>query len=180
MDSIDHDLRTRDEVLEELKAHLLRAQTKMKTLADAKRTDVVFNPGDLVFVKLQPYKQISARQGLYSKLAKRYYGPFPIIRRVGTVAYELQLPDHAKIHNVFHVSVLKLAQGQQQISLDLPTDMFNQHPLVEPLAILRTQDVFRHDHSVPQILVQWKGLLPEDASWEDRDKFISLYPRVST
>ena len=112
MDSVDHDLRARDEVFANSKAHLLRAQTRMKALADTRRTDVVFNSGEFVFVKLQPYKQLSARQGLYSKLAKRYYGPFPIIRRVGAVAYELQLPEHAKIHNVFHVSALKLAQGQ--------------------------------------------------------------------
>ena len=37
----------------------------------------------------------------------KYYGPFPIIQKVGTVAYKLALPDGAKIHSVVHVSQLK-------------------------------------------------------------------------
>ena len=41
------------------------------------------------------------------KLKKRFVGPFFIVHQVGPVAYELELPETWKIHNVFHVSLLR-------------------------------------------------------------------------
>ncbi|GJZ40817.1 RNA-directed DNA polymerase, eukaryota [Tanacetum coccineum] len=52
--------------------------------------------------------------GHSKKLAKRYYGPFEILKRVGKVAYRLALPDSSKIHPVFHVSLLKPFLGSDQ------------------------------------------------------------------
>lgn len=41
------------------------------------------------------------------KFAPRYVGPFEVVATVGPVAFRLALPPSYKIHNVFHVSVLK-------------------------------------------------------------------------
>lgn len=87
-----------------LRENLLKAQTRMKTYADQKRTERSFQVGDFMYLKLQLYKQQTLAQRLCFKLAPRYYGPYEVIEKVGQVAYKLKLPDHAQIHPIFHVS----------------------------------------------------------------------------
>jgi hypothetical protein len=66
----------------------------------------------LVFLRLQPYRQSSLKKSGAEKLKPIFYGPYRIVRKVGEVAYKLELPEGSKIYNVFHVSCLKKAVGQ--------------------------------------------------------------------
>lgn len=56
---IDVQLQERDELLDELKHHLLAANNRMKQMSDRKRRDVEFQVGYWVFLHLQPYRQKS-------------------------------------------------------------------------------------------------------------------------
>jgi hypothetical protein len=71
-----------------------------------------FEVGDLVYLRLQPYRKASIKRSGVEKLKPHFYGPYRVSIKVGVVAYELELPPGSKIHNVFHVSCLKKEVGQ--------------------------------------------------------------------
>ena len=76
----------------------------MKAHADKHRSKRVFQEGDQVYLKLQPYVQSSLAARDNQKLSFRYYGPFTVLQRISQVAYKLDLPETARIHPVVHVS----------------------------------------------------------------------------
>ena len=86
-------------------------QNQQKLYADRGRVERHFEVGDLVYLRLQPYRQSTLKQKGAEKLKPRFYGPYRVIGIVGQVAYELELPQGSKIHNIFHVSCLKKALG---------------------------------------------------------------------
>lgn len=125
---VDEMLTDREGIFQTIRKKLLKAQEKMKTIADAKRREVEYHPGDWVMLKLRSYRQASAKgpQAFMGKLAKRFYGPFQVLERIGAMAYCLQLPEGTHIHPVFHCLMLKPFKGSPksvhniQLSVLLP------------------------------------------------------------
>lgn len=160
-----------------LKKQLEAARHKMKQVADKHRSEREFSIGDLVFLKLQPYRQNSVALRRNLKLNPRYYGPYPIIRRIGMVAYELGLPEGSLVHPVFHVSLLKKKIGDTTItSSKLPrTDKEGRMQIV-PIAILDRKIMKKDNRAVTAGLIQWSNLFPEDATWEDLEELLKQFP----
>jgi hypothetical protein len=96
--------------------HLLRAQTRMKHQADKRRSEHTFSVGDWDYLKLHPYVQSSLAHRSNQKLAFKYFGPFWVLARIGSVAYKLELPPTSSVHPVFHVSQLKQSVGPLLVS----------------------------------------------------------------
>ena len=163
---VDQALHSRDELLLQLKKNLATTTNRMKQTADKGRRDVEFKQGDMVLLKLQPYRQTSVFRRAHQKLACRYFGPYLVLRKVRAVAHELQLPENARIHPVFHVSLLKKAMGDfLSNSVDLPPVDDEGPVIMNPEAILDTRWVKRGGKVIEQNLVRWKKMPAEDATW---------------
>jgi hypothetical protein len=106
-------LHDRKVVTDLIKQHLNRAATRMKWQADKSRSRHQFSKGDWVFLKLQLYIQSSRAPRANEKLAFKFFGPFKVLQRFGSVTYKLDLPESSLVHSVFHVSQLKQAVGSK-------------------------------------------------------------------
>lgn len=79
-------------MLELLKHNLVEAQSRMKQQADKHHSEREFEVGDWVFLRLQPYKQVSVQVRSSKKLSPSFYGPYKVLDHVGPMAYHLDLP----------------------------------------------------------------------------------------
>nr|GEU83170.1 hypothetical protein [Tanacetum cinerariifolium] len=103
----------------QIKNQLLTARSRQKSYADVRRKPMEFEVGDMVMLKVSPWKGV-IHFGKRGKLSPRYIGTFEIIKRIGPVAYKLELPEKLRgIHNTFHVSNLKKCLADEKLIIPL-------------------------------------------------------------
>jgi hypothetical protein len=136
-DHIEH----QQEVLQLLKDNLVITQNRMKQQAYQHHSEREFEVGDWVFLRLQPYKQMSLKQQKKdNKLAPKYYGPYKVLQRIGSMAYKLELPPSSHVHPVFHVSFLKkVINDKIPVQTILPEINEEGKIILEPETILETR-----------------------------------------
>jgi hypothetical protein len=145
-------LKEQDHMLKHLQQNLLQAQNRMKKFADNNRSERQFSEGDMVYLKMQPYREnaLGLRNAL--KLTSKFYGPFRVMKRIGRVAYKLQLPAGTLLHDVFHVNQLKRHLGPAAVpNAKLPLLTPDGKVKTAPLAILQYRQVPRNagEYDIP-------------------------------
>jgi hypothetical protein len=131
-------LRTRDEMLAEVRQRLVQAQQLAKHYYDGQHREVEYAVGDWVWLRLLHRSTQSLDPRAKRKLGPRYAGPFVILERNGQLAYHLQLPAGARIHDVFHVGLLKPYRGAAPTAMPALPPTAHGRLLPSPAKVLRT------------------------------------------
>nr|GEZ06993.1 putative reverse transcriptase domain-containing protein [Tanacetum cinerariifolium] len=137
--------------LEELKSS--------KSYADLRRKPMEFQVGDKIMLKVSPWKGV-VRFGKRGKWNPRYVGPFKVLKRIGDVAYKLDLPEElSRVYNTLHVSNLKKCHADEPLAVPLDglplDDKF--HFVEKPVEIIDREVKWLKKSRIPLVKVRWNS-----------------------
>ncbi|GKB92553.1 putative reverse transcriptase domain-containing protein [Tanacetum coccineum] len=175
-------IRETTEKIIQIKNRLLTAHSHQKSYADRRTKPLEFEVGDMVLLKVSPWKGI-VHFGKHGKLSPCYIGPFRILARVGPVAYTLELPAELKgIHNTFHVLNLKkcLAEGDIVVPMNEIQLDDKLHMIEEPVEVVDREVKRLKQSQIPIIKVRWNSQRGPEFTWERKDQIKKKYPHLFT
>ena len=145
-----------------------------------RRKDIQYAIDEKVFLKVSPWKKVM-RFGKKGKLSLRFIRPYEVIEKVGPVAYKLALPPELeKIHNVFHVSMLRRYKLEpshlvSSKTIELRPDLTYEDELVK---ILAREVKELQKKRIPLVKVMWRNHKIEEATWESEEVMRQQYPQL--
>nr|GEY09787.1 putative reverse transcriptase domain-containing protein [Tanacetum cinerariifolium] len=151
-----------------------------KSYADKRRKPLEFQVGDMVMLKVSPWKGV-IRFGKQGKLNPCYIGPFKILAKVGTVAYRLELPEQLScVHSTFHVSNLKKCLSDEPLAI--PLDKIHVDGelnfIEEPFEIIDREVKRLKQSRIPIVKVHWNSRRGPEYTWEREDQMQKKYPQL--
>ncbi|GJW69367.1 putative reverse transcriptase domain-containing protein [Tanacetum coccineum] len=159
---------------------LQAARDRQRSYANIRRKPLEFQVGDRVMLKVSPRKVV-IRFGKRGNLNPRYIEPFKILKRVGTVAYKLEIPEElSNVYNTFYVSNLKKYLSDD--SLDIPMkeprldDKLNF--VEEPIEIMDREVKQLRQSRIPIVKVRWNSKRGPEFTWEREDQIRAKYPHL--
>ncbi|CAI7871072.1 unnamed protein product [Closterium sp. NIES-54] len=154
---------TMQQLWEKTQRRLTTMQTSQKQYADRQRRDHSVAVGDQVLLDTRNLNL----SHLPSNLRPRFCGPFLVEAQVTPVTFRLRLPDTWKLHNAFHVQLLKPYKdpNQQFQGRQLPPPppvLIQDEPEYEVERVLTHR---RRGGKTLEFLLRWKGYDPTEDSW---------------
>ncbi|KAI3797484.1 hypothetical protein L1987_32741 [Smallanthus sonchifolius] len=172
---------TSDKILQ-IRDNIRVARSRQKSYADKRRKPLEFQVGDLVLLKVSPWKGV-IRFGKKGKLAPRYVGPFKILERIGKVAYKLELPPTLNnVHPTFHVSNLKKCLADENLHIPLDDVRIDEtmHFVEKPVEIMDREIKQLKRSRIPIVKVRWDSKRGPEFTWEREDQMKLKYPHLFT
>jgi len=152
-----------NDVLATAKAALEAAQQRQKHYADLSRRPVSYSVGEKVLLSS---RFLSLKVPGASKLLPKFVGPFTILEKVNEVAFKLGLPKNMRVHDVFHVSLLKPYSPDPHHSPPPPPDVVDGELEYTVERVLDHRDRRQGRRLVREYLIRWTGYGPEHNTWE--------------
>ncbi|GKA92537.1 putative reverse transcriptase domain-containing protein [Tanacetum coccineum] len=170
------------EKIVQIKQRMQAAHDRQKSYVDLKHKPMEFQVRDKVMLKVSPWKGV-VHFGKRGKLNPRYVRPFKVLKKVGSVAYKLELPEElSRVHNTFHVSNLKKCHSDEPLAIPLDGLHIDDklHFVEEPVEIM-DREVKRLKRSrIPLVKVRWNSKRGPEFTWEREDQFKKKYPHLFT
>jgi hypothetical protein len=156
------------ETLQLAKQNLQHARDRYKSYADNQRKDIQFALGQDVLLSTVNLNKMGQKR----KLFPRWLGPFRVTEIINDVAYRLDLPPSMKIHNVFHVALLKPYVYGKRTPPPVPIEVrgeleFEVEKILDHKEHVSAKGKNLTKHPVQRkFLVKWKGYTDEHNTWE--------------
>ena len=169
-----------EEKVKTIRERLKVSTDRQKSYTDMKRKDIRYEVGEKVFLKVSPWKKVM-RFGKKGKLSPRFIGPYEVTEKVGPVAYRLALPlDLEKIHNVFHVSMLRRYRSDPSHVAYAETILLRPDLTYEeePVEILAREVQELRNKKISLVKVLWRNHKTEEAIWESEETMRQQYPQL--
>ncbi|XP_062191205.1 uncharacterized protein LOC133895001 [Phragmites australis] len=166
--------------VQEIHHNLLAAQSRQKSYADVRHHDLEFSFGDHVLLRVSLTKGI-VHFGTTENLSPRYIDLFPVVARVGSLAYRLELPDLMRgMHNVLHVSMLRKCLHDPEHKIDLESIIVEQDLTVEchPACILDFFERVMTRRTIKFVKVFSSNQIEREATWELVDHMCKKNPEL--
>ncbi|GKD85848.1 putative reverse transcriptase domain-containing protein [Tanacetum coccineum] len=145
----------------QIRQRLQTVRNRQRSYANVRRKPLEFQVGDRVMLKVSPRKGV-IRFRKRGKLNPRYIGPFKILKRVGPVAYKLELPEELR-----------------NLRLD---DKLNF--MEKPLEIMDREVKQLRQSRIPIVKIRWNSKKGPEFTWEYEDeiraKYLYLFSNITS
>nr|GEY37223.1 reverse transcriptase domain-containing protein [Tanacetum cinerariifolium] len=164
----------------QIRQSLQASRDRQRSYANVRQKPLEFQVGHRVMLKVSSQKGV-IRFGKRGKLNPRYIEPFKILKRVGPMAYTLELPKElCNVHNTFHVSNLKKCLSDESLIIPMKElrldDKLNF--VEEPVEIIDQEVKQLKQSRILIVKVRWNSKRGPEFTCECEDQIRAKYTHL--